>query len=539
MNSPAHILNKYLFPGSVLAGRYRLERMIGGGAYGVIYVAMDQINHERVALKVLPPPGEASSQIAQDRFQLEMKVIESLIHPNIVSIYDYGQTEQDIPFMVLEYIEGKTLEDEVKDAPMSLEEGTHVTLQIVSALAVAHEKGIIHRDLKPANVMIVQSSTGFPKVKVLDFGMAKVKNKLGGESMAALTREGIAVGTPRYIAPEQARGLEVGPWTDLYAVGLLMYEMFTCARAVKANSVEEAVFAHVSITPLHLPELYMVPQEMQPILQKLLEKDPRHRYQSAAEVIKPLEALELRWRQRHSGVAQRFSPAVHLSAAQAQEVPVAFGAACDADSMSTDPTHVHLSPIQASASTTSSVHAHVASKRVASKRSSEPSLDLNDENIEAFEKEQRDARALISPTSDGDAWAPVSRPNFMLGYMEVLLSPVLGIFAFMCFTAHFGAQSFSMRCVTGLVPLVLSLVLACVLVPSFSTRIHARFFNMAAVGIIILAHFWNARVMVSVLFREPAWFLQGFKDALMISLLYDILTLMGREYAVFLSAFLY
>lgn len=293
MAAPQDILQKYLQPGMLISRRYALERVIGVGAYGMVWSAIDQTTHERVAVKALPPANENSSRTALGRFQREMKIISSVVHPNIIIIYDYGQTENGVPYMVLEYLDGVTLDTAVRDRPMPPEQGLRVARQLLSALKAAHDKGVIHRDLKPANIMLGQEK-GELVVKILDFGMAKMLSQLDGEEIVQLTREGVAVGTPRYIAPEQARGLAVGPYTDLYAVGLLIYETFTGQRAVKADTIELAVMAHVSPEPLPLPEIELVPERLRPILYKLLAKDIRQRYQHAAEVLRDLDVLENR-----------------------------------------------------------------------------------------------------------------------------------------------------------------------------------------------------------------------------------------------------
>ena len=300
MTSPSAILLKYLAPGQVLANRYRLERPIGSGAYGAIFLATDEVTGEPVAVKALPPSSETTSKTAIGRFAREMKIIQNIVHPHIIVLYDFGETKDRVPFMVLEYIEGDTLERLAARKPFDLDDGLIVLSQLVSALGEAHACGVIHRDLKPANVMIEGADTGRLSVKVLDFGMAKILSKLGGETDAPLTRDGMAVGTPRYIAPEQARGKLVGPYTDLYAVGLLCYELFTGERAVKDNTVEGAVKAHVSSRPLELPMIEDVPKAVRPIMLKLLAKKVAARYQSAEEVARDLaKVIEAR---RHGGV---------------------------------------------------------------------------------------------------------------------------------------------------------------------------------------------------------------------------------------------
>ncbi|MFP4601213.1 MAG: serine/threonine protein kinase, partial [Persicimonas sp.] len=283
--------------GDLLVDRYRIEDVVGSGAFGAIFSAIDQHSGERVAVKALPPETEQVSATALARFRREMKVISNLVHRHIVGLYDFGQTHDEVFFMILEYVDGLPLDRAVRGRPMEPQDALDVGEQIASALQLAHHSGVVHRDLKPANIMI-SGQPGAYVAKVLDFGMAKLLTRIDDESIAQLTREGMAVGTPRYIAPEQARGEQVGPWTDLYALGLLMYEMFTGARAVKADDVEGAVSAHVSREPLELEELDQIPEVFRPLIFGLIEKNPQRRFRDADTVLAEIDSLRY-----HSGDA--------------------------------------------------------------------------------------------------------------------------------------------------------------------------------------------------------------------------------------------
>ncbi len=291
--APSDIIKKYFRPGVVLGNRYQIEKLVGAGAYSAIFSAIDSEKGTRVAIKAVPPLGDGGKKTSIGRFQREMKVIGKLRHENIISLFDFGETEELIGYMVLEFIKGQTLFDIVDGNPMNNLNAIDVTRQIAMALRVAHERGVIHRDLKPQNVMLIRKESDKYLVKVLDFGMAKLTRRIDAdESIEELTREGIAVGTPRYIAPEQARGKDVGPYSDLYALGLLMYEMFTGERAVKADTVESAIRAHVSSTPHEFQELDHVPIAMHNILFKLTAKQVGRRYQNATELIEDLNLVE-------------------------------------------------------------------------------------------------------------------------------------------------------------------------------------------------------------------------------------------------------
>lgn len=292
MGQPSDILSDFVGPDDILAGRFRIEDEIGSGAYGAIYLARDMQTGDELAVKALPPPGQGASETAVGRFERELKVVRNLQAPSIVQVVDYGETDDGVLYMVMEYVDGETLEQEVQaEGGFEVDVALSVTRQIASALHTAHQAGVIHRDLKPANIMLTPSATGYD-VKVLDFGMAKLSARLGGESIVALTRDGMAVGTPRYIAPEQARGSpDIGPWTDVYALGLLLFEMLTGRKAVQHDSVESAVTEHVDSDPLQLPGLEEFPEPVRELVRLMVRKDMSTRMQTADRVGERIDAM--------------------------------------------------------------------------------------------------------------------------------------------------------------------------------------------------------------------------------------------------------
>ncbi|MFB6263682.1 MAG: protein kinase [Bradymonadaceae bacterium] len=278
-------MGAYISEGDRVGETYRVVEALASGAYGMVYRARDLELGRAVVLKVLPPADEGTSETASARFRREMKIIEALDHPNIVDLYDFGRGEPGYLYMVLELVEGRTLEQALDaGGVMTLEEALSVTGQIADALEEAHAKGVVHRDLKPANVMLTPG-VQTRGVKVLDFGMAKLADKLSGESVADLTREGMLVGTPRYIAPEQAEeNGGIGPSTDLYTLGLLLYEMATGQRAVRKGGIREAVSVHVSREPLDLPRADRLPEQIRDLVESMVARDAEDRPSSAAEV---------------------------------------------------------------------------------------------------------------------------------------------------------------------------------------------------------------------------------------------------------------
>jgi len=530
------ILNQYLRPGVVIQGRYTLEHPIGGGAYGVIYSAVDSISHERLAIKALPPAGTTGSRTAHGRFMREMKVIESLRHPNIVTIYDYGETEQSVPFMVLEYVQGNTLERVVANNPMGFIPGVDALRQIASALAAAHEKGIIHRDLKPANIMVVPAREDFVEIKVLDFGMAKMLTKLGDESIVALTREGVAVGTPRYIAPEQARGLQVGPYTDVYALGLLTYEIFTGQRAVKESTIAAAVALHVSPNPLPLPELEQVPQAVRPIMARMLEKDASRRIQHAGEVVAFCEQLLLRHRQaslaRPHEAPSSFAP--HVDATQIVDVP----------SGGLDATEVLDRPFfpEDAARHQQRVQQQAPPQQPGfipgvPQPPQQPKIDLDYDHIDRFEQahEARQAARMqqaAEPKEPGWREALEARTWTTEMYAEAALAIPLGLLAFTVFTAPFtNVDVFALRVALGAMPLMCALGVGVALPPQIAWMNPPRMVNVASLALIAFAHLFNLKTLVRELAREPIWYLVPVRDVPGLAQLYDLLTALARWYA--------
>ena len=255
--------------GNVLRGRYRLDSQIGRGGMGVVYRATDLELHRRVAVKVV---SENSSDDARDRLMREARAAAALNHPHIVSVYDVGEVN-GLPFFVMELVEGPSLS---KRPPTELSQIVELGLQICAALEHAHANHIVHRDLKPDNVLV--STTG-QSVKLADLGLA-----LPGQS-ARISRAGLVLGTPSYMAPEQALGQEVDARTDLYALGVLLYELTTGRVPFKGDDPLSVVSQHVH-APAVPPRVLRsdVPRALEVLILRLLEKNPAARFQTAAEV---------------------------------------------------------------------------------------------------------------------------------------------------------------------------------------------------------------------------------------------------------------
>ncbi len=271
-------------PLPTISSDYEIDAEIGSGGMGVVYKARHLRLGRTVALKMIRSPVASGEQLA--RLQQEAETVARLEHPQIVSIYEIG-TWQGCPFLSLEYVDGGSLSEKLGGKPLPADEAVMLAEKIARGVQFAHENGVIHRDLKPANILL--SSTGEPKIT--DFGLAKQLQTVAGEQAFELTQTGAVLGTPCYMAPEQAGGHRraIGPAADVYAVGAVLYEMLTGRPPFRGESTLETldqIRQHDPIAPRRLrPAL---PRDVETICLKCLEKDPSQRYASAAALASDL-----------------------------------------------------------------------------------------------------------------------------------------------------------------------------------------------------------------------------------------------------------
>jgi len=270
---------------------YQITAELGRGGMGIVYKATDTKLGRTVALKVLPSSALATEE-DRARFYREAQAAAQLHHAHIATIFEIDEAvpsgaphgTQPSPFIVMEYIEGETLDARIKKGPLKLDEVIRVASEIASALEAAHTNKIVHRDIKSANVMLTQKGAA----KVLDFGLAKTAQS------TQLTRMGSTLGTVAYMSPEQARGEEVDSRTDLWALGVVMYEMIAGTNPFGGDYEQAVVYGILNADPEPLTALRTgVPMEIERITNKLLAKDTAHRYQTAPDLIADLSAIIL------------------------------------------------------------------------------------------------------------------------------------------------------------------------------------------------------------------------------------------------------
>jgi len=277
--------------GQIIADRYRLVRMLGEGAMGAVFLAEHVHMRKRFALKLLLPEAMASPEIVA-RFEREAIAAANIGHPGVCAATDFGRLSDGSFFLVLEYVDGRSLRSVIGDGAMPPARALDVARQVLSALAAAHDKGVVHRDIKPENVMLATSPTGQDVVKVLDFGIAKVDaNTLGEGQGTNLTRMGAIYGTPTYMAPEQAMGRRIDHRVDLYAVGVMLHEMIAGAPPFDGNSIM-VLAAHVNTPPpaLTSPRGDVLSEDARQFVARLLAKVADERPADARAAIAELDA---------------------------------------------------------------------------------------------------------------------------------------------------------------------------------------------------------------------------------------------------------
>jgi serine/threonine protein kinase len=284
--------DKYI--GEQVAGQFHIRQRIGAGGMGSVYKAEQPDMNRHVAVKILHPRYLSRPDLVS-RFRREARAMSHLSHPNTARVFLYGQLDDGACYFVMEYLEGRNLAQTVRaEGPMEPMRAIHIMKQVCAALDEAHRAGIIHRDLKPENIFLTSQGgiQDFPKV--LDFGLAKVTEKQMRPGSMILTREGMVFGTPEFMSPEQAQGKALEPNSDVYSLGVILYELLTGKLPFDAKQPLEFIQLHVNAKPIPLSERVpgmTFPPGLEAAVMKTMEKRPEDRYTTAQEFADALDLV--------------------------------------------------------------------------------------------------------------------------------------------------------------------------------------------------------------------------------------------------------
>jgi eukaryotic-like serine/threonine-protein kinase len=291
LSGTAHTQSK-LERGSLFGGRYEILGSLGRGGMGAVYRARDKQLDETVALKVLRADVLQDDPTLLDRFKQEIKLARKITHRNVLRTHDFGESE-GVPYISMEYLEGVTLKDLVTGkGALPPGVGLRVAKQMCQGLEAAHQQGVVHRDIKPQNMLIIPESG---ELKIMDFGIARVSEVKGGVAAAGLTTTGTVMGTPDYMPPEQAQGRPADFRSDIYSLGVVLFEIFTGALPFDGQTVMSVVVKHIQQPPPRPRKVNpRLAPELEPIILRCLEKDPARRYQRVSELLKELRGVTAR-----------------------------------------------------------------------------------------------------------------------------------------------------------------------------------------------------------------------------------------------------
>jgi serine/threonine protein kinase len=274
--------------GKVIKGRYRVIQKLGEGGMGTVYLAEQVAVSRKVALKWLHSDYARDEEFVR-RFRQEAKLAAALNHRNVVTIFDFDQADDDSLYIVMEYVDGTNLADVLREGPIEIRRALRMAVQIAEGLAAAHRAGVIHRDVKPENVMVVGREED---IKLMDFGISRLRDTAGA---SRLTRSGTIMGTPAYMAPEQIEGSEVSDRTDIYAFGIVLYEMLSGAVPFQAKTPGAILVKHLQENAAPLRKIRReVPALVERVVTQALEKDALRRQGSMQEVVEALKDAQLR-----------------------------------------------------------------------------------------------------------------------------------------------------------------------------------------------------------------------------------------------------
>jgi len=277
-------------------GRYKILEELGRGAMGVVYKAEDPALDRIVALKtiILSDDAEGHSEY-QKRFLLEAKAAGRLNHPQIITVYDFGQ-EGELAYMAMEFLKGSELRERMKEGPISVAEAVHIAELVAEGLGYAHERGVVHRDIKPSNIMLMPHD----QVKIMDFGIARMR------ASDHKTSTGLVLGTPKYMSPEQVLGSPVDHRSDIFSLGVVLYEMLTRTKLFSGEETQQIFHSVVNFQPVAPSKVNSeVPPMLDFVIERALKKDPAVRYQDAFELAADLRSCMIELVDREAAEAKQ------------------------------------------------------------------------------------------------------------------------------------------------------------------------------------------------------------------------------------------
>jgi serine/threonine-protein kinase len=281
------------FLGTVVGDRYRIVNRIGVGGMGAVYRAEHTMMRRDLAIKVLLPELSGKEEFAR-RFEREAESASRLAHPNIITVTDFGRTAEGSLFLAMEYLAGTSLSQAIAAGPLTLERALAIERQILRALDHAHAAGVVHRDLKPENIMLVERDGQRDVVKILDFGIAKVTEPQSGGQ--ALTQAGVIFGTPEYLSPEQALGEQVDARTDIYAAGVILFEMLAGRRPFESEDKVKIISMHLAHAAPRIRDVnpaVRLPLAFELLIQQAMEKSRDNRFATAVAFLQALDDAEV------------------------------------------------------------------------------------------------------------------------------------------------------------------------------------------------------------------------------------------------------
>ncbi|UQA58500.1 serine/threonine-protein kinase [Polyangium aurulentum] len=297
MNDSSPSLPQSVAPGELVAGKYRVERVIASGGMGVIVAAYHEGLGQRFAIKIMRPEI-LDNEVAVTRFLAEARTAARLQSDHVTRVFDVGRLEDGVPYMIMEYLDGSNLADLVDErGKLPVEEAVDFALQALEALAEAHAAGIVHRDLKPSNLVLTRRPDGSPHIKVIDFGISKHHGIDAPSGAGAITSTQQVLGSPSYMSPEQITSPKsVDMRADIWAMGVLLHELLTGTLPFEGETVGALMAQIISESPARLRELRPdAPAGLEKALRRCMERDPAARHRDVAELANALAPFGTRW----------------------------------------------------------------------------------------------------------------------------------------------------------------------------------------------------------------------------------------------------